>query len=424
MATFGPVTYETLRWTPRAESPYSRASRRSGPYQAAITPAIADLDLTLPPTALADMEDASHDITRFDAELGGEIAPFAAVLLRSESAASSRIENLTASARSIAEAELPGGKGKVNADLIVANTAAMTAAIALSDTIDADAILTMHAALMENEPRHTPGQWRDEQVWIGGGNSPLNAVRPAQPHPRARRHRRSDGLRRSRRCSPAGADRRGHAQFETIHPFTDGNGRTGRALVQAMLRNKGLTRQVTVPVSAGLLADTDGYIAALTAYRQGDVTPIVERFAGRVHGRPPTAGSWSPNCARSGRAGTTGSPPAPTLRCGGSPTCSPGARSSTACCCARTGHLDRSSAPLSRSAHRRRDPRRVHRPGAQPCLARTRGARRARRVRRAGWTALLNAVNEWGRPMLPCRRSSGGRLRGGASPNVSWGFRR
>ena len=41
-----------------------------------------------------------------------------------------------------------------------------------------------------------------------------------------------------------------HAQFETIHPFADGNGRTGRALIQAMLRSKGLTRNVTVPVSA------------------------------------------------------------------------------------------------------------------------------------------------------------------------------
>ncbi len=62
-------------------------------------------------------------------------------------------------------------------------------------------------------------------------------------------------------------------------PFTDGNGRTGRALVQGMSRNKGLTRQVAVPVSALLLADTDGYIAALIAYRQGNATPIVERFA-------------------------------------------------------------------------------------------------------------------------------------------------
>ena len=70
-----------------------------------------------------------------------------------------------------------------------------------------------------------------------------------------------------------------HAQFETIHPFTDGNGRTGRALVQAMLRNKGLTRQVTVPVSAGLLADTDAYFAALTSCREGDAAPIGERFS-------------------------------------------------------------------------------------------------------------------------------------------------
>ncbi len=70
-----------------------------------------------------------------------------------------------------------------------------------------------------------------------------------------------------------------HAQFETIHPFPDGNGRTGRALLHALLRNKSLTRNVTVPVSAGLLVDTDGYIAALEDYRRGDPAPIVDRMA-------------------------------------------------------------------------------------------------------------------------------------------------
>jgi Fic family protein len=68
-----------------------------------------------------------------------------------------------------------------------------------------------------------------------------------------------------------------HAQFETIHPFTDGNGRTGRALIQAMSRRKGLTRNVTIPVSARLLTDTGSYFAALTAYREGDPAPIVRR---------------------------------------------------------------------------------------------------------------------------------------------------
>jgi len=70
-----------------------------------------------------------------------------------------------------------------------------------------------------------------------------------------------------------------HAQFETIHPFPDGNGRTGRALVHAMLRSRGLTRNVTVPVSAGLLTNTQAYFDALTTYRAGDPNDIVTRMA-------------------------------------------------------------------------------------------------------------------------------------------------
>lgn len=95
-----------------------------------------------------------------------------------------------------------------------------------------------------------------------------------------------------------------HAQFETIHPFTDGNGRTGRALLHSMLRNKGLSRSVTVPIWAGLSTDTDAYFGALTAYREGDIEPIVRQvsravFAGLANGRQLLAeletirGSWS-----------------------------------------------------------------------------------------------------------------------------------
>lgn len=66
-----------------------------------------------------------------------------------------------------------------------------------------------------------------------------------------------------------------HAQFETIHPFTDGNGRTGRAVLQAMQRSNELTQNVTVPVSAGVQTDTTGYVDALTAYRRGEIDPII-----------------------------------------------------------------------------------------------------------------------------------------------------
>lgn len=60
--------------------------------------------------------------------------------------------------------------------------------------------------------------------------------------------------------------------------FADGNGRTGRALVQVMLRTKLLARTATVPISGGLLVDRDRYFSALGAFRKGDADPIIDQF--------------------------------------------------------------------------------------------------------------------------------------------------
>lgn len=276
------VEYETLPWEISPAAADVRAARRqSGNYRAAISAKIADLTVNLPSDVLADAEDASREITRFDAELGGGITPFSSVLLRTESAASSNIENLTASARAIAEAELPGARTTANAKVVVANTAATIAAVNLADNIDGDAILVMHRALMGDVDPRSAGRWREEQVWIGGGSHGPRGAAFVPPH-----HSRVDAaiddlLRFARRADITVLPQisLAHAQFETIHPFTDGNGRTGRALMQAMLRYRGLTRNVTVPISAGLLTDTDSYFAALTAYRDGDPAPIVRRVS-------------------------------------------------------------------------------------------------------------------------------------------------
>ncbi len=45
-----------------------------------------------------------------------------------------------------------------------------------------------------------------------------------------------------------------------------------------MLRHRAVTRNVAIPVSAGLLADLEGYHQALNAFRAGDAEPIVARF--------------------------------------------------------------------------------------------------------------------------------------------------
>jgi len=256
----------------------AQTARHTGTYLAAVVPAIAGATLVLPSELSAEVADAGAEVARFDAEIGAEMAPFAAVLLRSEAAASSQIEGLTASARAIAEAEAGAGSRR-NAALVVANTRAMTEAIALEDRLDAGALLTVHRTLLEaTDPRHA-GRWREEQVWIGGSGLGPHRADFVPPHHSSVEAGVTDLLVFAARTDvPVLAQAAvAHAQFETIHPFTDGNGRTGRALLRVLLRAGDLTRAVTVPVSAGLLTDTVGYFAALTSYRAGHPAAIVRR---------------------------------------------------------------------------------------------------------------------------------------------------
>ena len=58
-----------------------------------------------------------------------------------------------------------------------------------------------------------------------------------------------------------------HAQFETIHPFVDGNGRTGRALVHVVLRRRGIAPRLVPPISLVLATWSDDYVSGLTGTR-------------------------------------------------------------------------------------------------------------------------------------------------------------
>jgi Fic family protein len=204
----------------------------------------------------------------------------AAVLLRTESTSSSNIEQITAGARQIALAEL-GESGSVNANLVVANVHAMEAALELADDLTVDNILRMHAQLLAHEPQWA-GRFRDGLVWVGGEQlGPRSATHVAPQRELVPAAMDDLAAFLTREDLPAVAQAAiAHAQFETIHPFSDGNGRAGRALVHAVLRAKGVVTRATAPVSAGLLRSTDAYFAALTSYRRGNAAAIIGQFAG------------------------------------------------------------------------------------------------------------------------------------------------
>lgn len=277
-----PVSYEERPWVRSGDEMTSRRAlrRMRGAYDAAVPPLIARRPVALDAEVLAAADEASHALARFDARIGEIVAPFAAILLRTESASSSEVENLTASAKQIALAAT-GASRSSNAQLVVANVRAMNAAIALSADLDEEGILAMHEALLQESAPHIVGDWRHEQVWIGGGAWSPHEATFVPPH-----HDRVPTLMSDLLAFMARTDvpilaqaAITHAQFETIHPFPDGNGRTGRALIHSMLRRGGLTRNLTVPVSAGLLRDANAYFGALERYRAGNINAVVLALA-------------------------------------------------------------------------------------------------------------------------------------------------
>lgn len=246
------------------------------PYTATVPPLIAGQEVFLSSETTAAESEASAEISRFDAEMATLPVPMPAVLLRSESASSSQIEKLTSNARNIAIAEL-GLATKQNGALIVANARAMQRALEAGTAVTAETILRAHAALMSCTDPDIAGQWRREQVWIGGTDISPHGAEFVPPHADRVPELIEDLVTFAGRVDVSVLAHAAlmHAQFETIHPFLDGNGRTGRVIMHTLMRGRGLTRHSTVPVSSGLLRDLPGYFGALGAYRGGEPDAIV-----------------------------------------------------------------------------------------------------------------------------------------------------
>ncbi len=138
------------------------------------------------------------------------------------------------------------------------------------DTIRVDRLLETHRRLLaDTRLEELGGTFRQEQNWIGGNDYNPCSAAFVPPPPEYVTDLIGDHCEFSNDDSlPAAAQAAiAHAQFETIHPFVDGNGRTGRALIHMIPRRRGPAERALPPVSHVLATPVRSYIEGLTDYR-------------------------------------------------------------------------------------------------------------------------------------------------------------
>ncbi|GAS96641.1 uncharacterized protein RMCC_3607 [Mycolicibacterium canariasense] len=263
----------------------TREDRTLRSVTVSLPPYIATIDPDITADIAVELEAAMSEISRLDSTHGTHLAALGTLLLRTESVASSKIERIEASVDDYARA-LHGGRGNSSAVSMVAATTALNDMIESVDRntpIQMSAVLRAHQALMRDDPtegRHA-GHIRTVQNWIGGSDySPRNALY-VPPPPDTVQAYMDDLMQFANRTDiPALIQAAiAHAQFESIHPFTDGNGRIGRALINVILRRRGATTHLVVPLASALVANRERYFGALDAYRAGDLRPLIVTFA-------------------------------------------------------------------------------------------------------------------------------------------------
>ena len=220
---------------------------------------------------------AEAAIKEFEEQHGDFASRVGWVLQRSESVGSSTIEDVNPSLRRVARAEAVtrgGGNpqdeaaneaiGSIEATRLAAEIGDSRGPITLDDLLAIHAILMAHTSKPEVGGRLRPSWVRVGGV-LGGYPPPAYVAPPAEEVPEL-----MDDLVEyinTTNHHPVTAAAVAHVQFESIHPFRDGNGRAGRALVQTILRKGDITRYTTPPISAVLAFNRDEYTDALAESR-------------------------------------------------------------------------------------------------------------------------------------------------------------
>lgn len=270
--------WEEVRWEPNSVgvTGVPKRSGRPARVQAYVPAPLADLDFALDASVAQSVLDATAAISEAQqyADRVG-VSTIAQQLLRSEAIASSQMEGIDVPGHRALARAAAGKQHKPTAQAALANVEAVRWvydwAANDQEPFSVETLTQIHERLAAADrflAAHA-GQIRTRQNWIGRDPyTPVGA--DFIPPPAGDVGRLLEDL-----CSYANRDdipalvqaAAVHAQFETIHPFVDGNGRVGRSLIGAVLARRGVCRDVVPPVSLVLARDRAAYVDALTAWR-------------------------------------------------------------------------------------------------------------------------------------------------------------
>jgi len=261
------------------DNPNGSYARQPGDYEAYIPHPLPPNALTLSPSTQSLLSKADLALGRLDGALAIIPNPdrFASMFALKEAVLSSQIEGTNASVSDVLEyeAQMQAAERSIDIQEVTNYVDATNHGIELLKTLPLTGrlIKRVHKTLMDGvrggEPSKTPGEYRRTQNWIGGASPasarlvppPADEVGPAM---RELEKFINDGHSEFPPLVAAGLI---HAQFETIHPFADGNGRTGRLLIIFWLIDRHILKVPVLYPSLCMKIEQDEYIRRLDETR-------------------------------------------------------------------------------------------------------------------------------------------------------------
>lgn len=266
-----------------------KVTGRAGRYVQQPTGYRAFLPAPLPPNPPLRLDDlqaalalASHALGRLDGSVLTLPNPelFVLMYVRKEAVLSSQIEGTQSSLQDLLEAEArilsPGRPADVREVINYVNAMNYGLERLATLLVSVRLIREIHKRLIKGVRGSalTPGELRRSQNWIGPGGCNLNEATFVPPPPHAVPQALSDLERFLHQKDDLPALVKvalAHAQFETIHPFLDGNGRVGRLLITFLLCERGVLHKPVLYLSHYFKRHRQEYYDRLQAVRdRGD----------------------------------------------------------------------------------------------------------------------------------------------------------